>query len=197
VLLRPTADLLRRTESETEVVVIGDAAGICNQVKGETNKAVEYFFASDASAIVEHTDRVIYLEVREGLLYTHSTLSPFLYALFQDGDVAAVGPDGNLTIHRIHRDFASRDVSSRDGSSTSADSPKSREITTLRMEIQEIMKGAFDSFMQKEIFEQPESIVNTMRGRINFETNEVILGGIKVRNGHFKFSNSLVSLVIK
>ena len=29
--------------------------------------------------------------------------------------------------------------------------------------------GNFDYFMQKEIFEQPESIVNTMRGRVRFE----------------------------
>jgi len=32
---------------------------------------------------------------------------------------------------------------------------------------------------QKEIFEQPESVVNTMRGRINFELEQVTLGGIK------------------
>lgn len=31
--------------------------------------------------------------------------------------------------------------------------------------------GNFDSFMQKEIFEQPESVVNTMRGRICFDSN--------------------------
>lgn len=54
-----------------------------------------------------------------------------------------------------------------------------REIITLKMEIQQIMKGNFSSFMQKEIFEQPESVVNTMRGRINFETQTVTLGGIK------------------
>ena len=33
--------------------------------------------------------------------------------------------------------------------------------------------------MQKEIFEQPESVVNTMRGRVNFDTETVVLGGIK------------------
>ena len=33
--------------------------------------------------------------------------------------------------------------------------------------------------MQKEIFEQPESNINTMRGCVNFDTNQVILGGIK------------------
>ncbi len=46
------------------------------------------------------------------------------------------------------------------------------------MEIQQIMKGNFSSFMQKEIFEQPESVVNTMRGRINFDEYKVKLGGI-------------------
>jgi glucosamine 6-phosphate synthetase-like amidotransferase/phosphosugar isomerase protein len=31
-----------------------------------------------------------------------------------------------------------------------------------KMELQQIMKGNFSSFMQKEIFEQPESVVSTM-----------------------------------
>ncbi|CAH1795223.1 unnamed protein product, partial [Owenia fusiformis] len=105
-------------------------------------KVVEYFFASDASAIIEHTNQVIYLE---------------------DDDVAAV-TDGNLSIHRVKR---------------SLDDTGLREVITLKMEIQQIMKGNFSSFMQKEIFEQPESVVNTMRGRLNFETNSVILGGLK------------------
>lgn len=59
------------------------------------------------------------------------------------------------------------------------DSSLTREIMTLKMQIQEIMKGSFNSFMQKEIFEQPESVVNTMRGRVNFQTQTVVLGGIK------------------
>jgi len=33
--------------------------------------------------------------------------------------------------------------------------------------------------MQKEIYEQPESVVNTMRGRVNFDTHKVTLGGLK------------------
>ena len=61
-----------------------------------------------------------------------------------------------------------------------AEGDTAREITTLKMEIQQIMKGNYSTFMQKEIFEQPESVVNTMRGRVNFEQETVILGGIKV-----------------
>ncbi|XP_043265806.1 glutamine--fructose-6-phosphate aminotransferase [isomerizing] 2-like isoform X1 [Colletes gigas] len=106
------------------------------------DKEVEYFFASDASAVIEHTNRVIFLE---------------------DDDVAAV-KDGALSIHRVRRCL---------------DDPHAREITTLKIEIQQIMKGNYEYFMQKEIFEQPESVVNTMRGRLNFRDNSVTLGGIK------------------
>ncbi|KAM7360915.1 glutamine:fructose-6-phosphate aminotransferase 1 isoform 7-T9 [Cochliomyia hominivorax] len=106
------------------------------------DKEVEYFFASDASAVIEHTNRVIYLE---------------------DDDVAAVR-DGALSIHRLKK---------------CSDDPHAREITTLKMEIQQIMKGNYDYFMLKEIFEQPESVINTMRGRVRFDTKSVVLGGIK------------------
>lgn len=63
--------------------------------------------------------------------------------------------NGALSIHRLRR---------------GGDDPHKREITTLKMELQQIMKGNYDFFMQKEIFEQPESVINTMRGRLNFET---------------------------
>ncbi|KAJ3386702.1 glutamine--fructose-6-phosphate transaminase (isomerizing), partial [Chytriomyces hyalinus] len=103
---------------------------------------IEYYLASDPSAIVEHTKRVLYLE---------------------DDDIAHID-DGDLHIHRLRRD---------DGNQSSF-----RTIQTLEMELAEIMKGSFDHFMQKEIYEQPESVVNTMRGRVNFEECKVTLGGL-------------------
>ncbi|XP_055857707.1 glutamine--fructose-6-phosphate aminotransferase [isomerizing] 2-like isoform X2 [Episyrphus balteatus] len=121
--------VLPRSESTSEFMPLED-------------KEVEYFFASDASAVIEHTNRVIYLE---------------------DDDVAAV-KDGALSIHRLKR---------------CVDDAHAREITTLKMEIQQIMKGNYDYFMQKEIFEQPESVINTMRGRMNFVNQTIVLGGIK------------------
>src|SRR5208337_2146907 len=33
-------------------------------------------------------------------------------------------------------------------------------------------------FMLKEIFEQPESLSNTLRGRLNFEDGQAVLGGL-------------------
>ena len=81
----------------------------------------------------------------------------------EDDDIAHIH-DGSLNIHRLSKDDGTSNV---------------RAIQTLEMELQEIMKGKFDHFMQKEIFEQPESVVNTMRGRLNVENKTVTLGGLK------------------
>ncbi|KAE8225606.1 hypothetical protein CF319_g1678 [Tilletia indica] len=104
---------------------------------------IEYFIASDASAIIEHTKRVLYLE---------------------DDDIAHIA-EGELHIHRLRRNDALSSM---------------RSIETLEIELAEIMKGQFDHFMQKEIYEQPESVVNTMRGRVNFDSRQVKLGGLSV-----------------
>ncbi|KXN72834.1 isomerising glucosamine-fructose-6-phosphate aminotransferase [Conidiobolus coronatus NRRL 28638] len=81
----------------------------------------------------------------------------------EDDDIAHIC-NGELHIHRLRRD---------DGISSI------RSIQTLEIELAAIMKGNFDHFMQKEIYEQPESVVNTMRGRVNFDTGKVTLGGLK------------------
>jgi glucosamine 6-phosphate synthetase-like amidotransferase/phosphosugar isomerase protein len=39
-------------------------------------------------------------------------------------------------------------------------------VQILEMEVASIMKGAYDHFMQKEIHEQPESLAQTLMGRI-------------------------------
>ncbi|XP_072021586.1 glutamine--fructose-6-phosphate aminotransferase [isomerizing] 2-like isoform X1 [Amphiura filiformis] len=134
----------KRSQSTTDFEVLGE------------QKEVEYFFASDASAVIEHTNKVIYLE---------------------DGDVAAVR-EGCLSIHRITR--------------KKEDTAVSREVHTLMMEIQQIMKGSYSYFMQKEIFEQPDSVVNTMRGRVNFEDNLVTLGGLTEHMSEIRRSRRLL-----
>jgi len=42
-----------------------------------------------------------------------------------------------------------------------------------------VTAGSYSSFVAKEIHEQPESVMNTMRGRVNFDSNLVVLGGLK------------------
>ena len=53
--------------------------------------------------------------------------------------------------------------------------PKIQEID---LEISSIEKGGFDHFMLKEIFEQPETVLNTIRGRVSAETKTIQHGGI-------------------
>lgn len=52
------------------------------------------------------------------------------------------------------------------------------EIRTLDIELSAIEKGGYDHFMLKEIFEQPRSIEDSLRGRIAFDQTEVRLGGL-------------------
>jgi len=111
---------------------------------------IEFVVASDAAAIVEHTKRVLYLE---------------------DDDVAHISLDRGLQIHRLRR--------KEEGDQTPNQIATTRSIETLELEIAAIMKGKFDHFMQKEIYEQPESVVNTMRGRVNFDENRITLGGLR------------------
>jgi glucosamine--fructose-6-phosphate aminotransferase (isomerizing) len=53
------------------------------------------------------------------------------------------------------------------------------QIQELNMKLEMLEKGGFDHFMLKEIFEQPRSILDCMRGRIYPELGQVQLGGIK------------------
>ncbi|RPB12092.1 glucosamine-fructose-6-phosphate aminotransferase [Morchella conica CCBAS932] len=81
----------------------------------------------------------------------------------EDDDIAHIH-EGQLNIHRAGKNNGASAI---------------RTIQTLELELQEIMKGKFDHFMQKEIFEQPESVVNTMRGRLDAVNKKVTLGGLR------------------
>ncbi|KAJ3220480.1 glutamine--fructose-6-phosphate transaminase (isomerizing), partial [Clydaea vesicula] len=120
-----------------------------------TPHPVEYILASDASAIIEHTKKVLYLE---------------------DDDVAHI-QDGELHIHRLRRDDHMSSI---------------RPIQTLEQELAQIQLGSFNHFMAKEIFEQPDSVINTMRGRVNFEENKVILGGLRSQLANIRRSRRII-----
>lgn len=52
------------------------------------------------------------------------------------------------------------------------------EIHELEMQIEAIEKGGFDHFMLKEIFEQPNSILDSIRGRMSVQRGEIKMSGI-------------------
>ncbi len=55
---------------------------------------------------------------------------------------------------------------------------KTPYIEELEMHLEALEKGGFPHFMLKEIYEQPRSIRDSMRGRLNLEKGYVKLGGI-------------------
>ena len=100
----------------------------------------EYFVASDASPIIEYTDKVIYLG---------------------DGEIAKLNKNEKVVIKTIQNEN------------------KTPYVEKLEQSLESIEKGGYDHFMLKEIYEQPKSIVDTLRGRIDPKTNDIKLGGIK------------------
>ncbi len=98
----------------------------------------ETIIASDSSAIVAHTQRVIYLD---------------------DNDIAIVTADS---------------VEIRDLNNV----PVTREIAELNLDAAAAEKGGYDHFMLKEIHEQPDTLSNTIRGRLDFDLGSSVLAGM-------------------
>ncbi len=101
----------------------------------------EHFVASDVSAMLEHTNRVVYLE---------------------DGEIATVTPDDYsiTTIQNVQI------------------TPQIEEVTWT---LDQIEKGGYDHFMLKEIHEQPTTLRNAIRGRLNFDEGIPRLNGLNLQ----------------
>jgi glutamine---fructose-6-phosphate transaminase (isomerizing) len=60
-----------------------------------------------------------------------------------------------------------------------ANLPLTPYVQTVDLELEAIEKGGYDHFMIKEIFEQPRSIHDCMRGRLDAASGRLILGGLR------------------
>lgn len=99
----------------------------------------EFFIGSDASPIVEYTDKVVYLE---------------------DGNIAVLHKGEELKVVNI------------------LNRRLNPEIQTVDINLGQLDKGGYPHFMLKEIFEQPDCLTNCMRGRVNVDTDNVVLSAI-------------------
>ncbi len=115
----------------------------------------EYFIASDASPIIEYTNKVIYLEDEE-------------IAIVQRHEQPKIVTIGNTE--------------------------KTHEIIQLEMSLSQLEKGGYPHFMLKEIFEQPRTLRDCMRGRINVECNNVVLSGIIDNKERFTNAKRIIIL---
>ena len=79
----------------------------------------------------------------------------------EDGEVISITPE----------DYRTTDINNRE---------INRDIEQISWELQEIEKGGHPYFMEKEIFEQPESIKRAFTGRLDLEQATAHLGGLNM-----------------
>jgi glucosamine--fructose-6-phosphate aminotransferase (isomerizing) len=66
------------------------------------------------------------------------------------------------------------------------------EIQQLKLNLEQIEKGGYEHFMLKEIFEQPKSIHDTMRGRLLLDEGVIKMAGIWDHVEKFKNANRII-----
>ncbi len=98
----------------------------------------EYFVASDVSAILAHTKRVVYLE---------------------DGERAVITRDGYVV--------------------KSGKIVQKKTVSDVEWSEKEAKRGGYPHFMLKEIFDQPESFADALRGRLLPDEGTARLGGLR------------------
>lgn len=98
----------------------------------------EFFIGSDATPIVEYTNKVVYIGEEE--IVTLERNQPL-----------KIKTIGNVE--------------------------KSPEIKKLELTLSQLEKGGYPHFMLKEIFEQPRTLADSMKGRVNVDSNNITLAG--------------------
>lgn len=81
--------------------------------------------------------------------------------------VIYVGEEEIVTLHR------GKDIQIK----TISNVVKTPEIKKLELTLNQLEKGGYPHFMIKEIFQQPQTLADSMRGRVNIEENNVVLSG--------------------
>jgi glucosamine--fructose-6-phosphate aminotransferase (isomerizing) len=98
----------------------------------------EYFIGSDATPIIEYTDRVSYIGEEE-------------IVTIKRNEPLKIKTIGNIE--------------------------KTPQIEQLKLTLSQLEKGGYPHFMLKEIFEQPLSLSDCMRGRVNVDKDNITLAG--------------------
>jgi len=108
--------------------------------------------------------------------------SPLILGLMEDGsylvasDAAAVIDhtrkvvyleDGEIAILTKH-DYRVTNL---------ANDEVAKEVDEIKWDLAQIAKGGYNHFMLKEIFEQPNTVADAMRGRVNLADTQIVLGG--------------------
>jgi glucosamine--fructose-6-phosphate aminotransferase (isomerizing) len=150
--------------------------------------------ASDATAVVGLTEKVIYLMdedivtckrgadgkysqhvasmKREALAVGAEPDTPMLRRASESGGDS--GAEEDLGAGRLNRSL----TRNLNANAKSISAKVLREMHELTLNLETIEKGGYDHFMLKEIMEQPKVLMDCMRGRINPLTGEITFGGL-------------------
>lgn len=93
----------------------------------------------------------------------------------KDNEIALIKKDAPLEVQSIE-----------DGK------PSKLNIQTLKLSVEQLEKGGYDTFMLKEIFEQPDTLRDCIRGRITDGGRRVVLSGIIENRERFIHANRIV-----
>ena len=104
---------------------------------------------------VGEDDIVVASDVSAIVAYTRQVI------YLKDGDIARITPNG-VDIHTLDN------------------SPVTREVQEVDWDIGAIEKGGYEHFMIKEIFEQPDALANTIRGRLDPAGGTAFLSGLSL-----------------
>jgi glucosamine--fructose-6-phosphate aminotransferase (isomerizing) len=165
-----------RTETDTEVLVhlIEEA------FTGNLEEAV-----ADALAEIEGTYGIAVISAADpGKVVAARLGSPLLLGLGSDGEYWVASDASAVLAHTrevVYLDDGELAVLTREGYVTLdlETRPVSKEVSLISWDLETIEKGGYPHFMLKEIMEQPESIQNTLRGRLLDEEGTARLGGLE------------------
>jgi glucosamine--fructose-6-phosphate aminotransferase (isomerizing) len=92
-----------------------------------------------------------------------------------------VAPIVGHTRQVVYLDDGEMAVLTRDGfhTATIAHEPVEKAVHEVDLDLSQIEKGGFEHFMLKEIYEQPEAVRNSLRGRLLIEEGVARLGGLE------------------
>ena len=65
-------------------------------------------------------------------------------------------------------------------------------IQELQLSLEKIEKGGYDHFMLKEIYEQPNAIIDTFRGRLHRDEQQILLSGLEEHKEVFQKANRII-----
>ena len=89
-------------------------------------------------------------------------------------------------------EFAVMDRSGNLDIKTLGNIEKSPYVQQLEMDLEKIEKGGYEHFMLKEIYEQPQVVLDCMRGRMNAEQGWIKLGGINEFAGRINNAGRII-----